>query len=263
MKSRKEKDPVLKEPPKKLLVLTQAGNSPKTRHIADLFVSIKRNSLRYIDKEGLCVPSVVNTEVSNGRLEEQMKRLGASLFVYINTVKSGKTKLLFGRTYEYEIVDTAQFELHTEEALGQLALPTSSLALVLLNGRFESPRVQNLMLDVFREDLPPAVGISMCTHACGLTVSGNQVTLDMLKIHQAPFSLSPLAGPLSLTLTGSYHCEESQFRASKKFIRQTEKKVKNVEHGPLKSTLGVLHMERQDLSELRLTKGKALRGKHE
>lgn len=264
MKNRKEKPPVVKEPPKKLLVVTQSGNSPKTKALAEFFVSLKRESIRYIDKEGECLPSVTNAVAANGRLEEQMKRLGASLFVYINATKSSKLRLFFGRTYEYEIVDIAQFDLELElesaAPAGMLSLPTSSLGLVLLNGRFASPRDQNLMLDIFREALPPAVGISMCTHAFGLTVTDNRVLLDVLRIHDSPFALTPMVGPLVLTLTGAYHCEEPQFRAAKRFIRQTEKKVKNVERGPLRSTLGVLHMERQDLSELRLSKGRALRG---
>jgi len=259
MKTRKEKTPTIKEPPKKLLVITQSANSPKTRHIADLFLSVKRESARYIDKDGKCLPSGDNVKIGNGKLEEQMKRLEASLFVYINPVKNDKIRVIFGRTHEYSIVDVAHFDLSDQTPVGILPTESTSLSLVLLSGRSESPRLQNLLLDIFRESLPNAVSIGMCTRACGIEIDNERVSLDIMKIEQSPFSLVKLIDTVTLTLIDTYHCDENIFRASKKIIRQTEKKIKNVEKGPLNSVLGTLHMEKQDLSEVKLSKGKALR----
>ncbi|OAG29533.1 ribosome production factor 2 [Nematocida displodere] len=259
MHSKKEKTPTMKEAPKRLAVITQSANSPKTKPISDFFLSAKKDSTRYIDKESSCLPSSENTGVANGRLEEQLKRLECTLFVYINPVKGDKVRITVGRTHEYQIIDMAHFDIVSEDTLGAIPIDTGSLAVVIVNGRSSSPRLQNLLLDLLRESLPTAAGISVCNHAYGLTFVGEVVTLDVLKVTASPFSISPISPSITLTTLNTFHCSESSFKTSKKIVRQTEKKVKNVEKGPLNSTLGVLHLEKQNLAELRLSKGKALR----
>lgn len=260
MKLKKEKKPLLKEPPKKLLIVSQTGNSPYTRSITDFFSCIKKETVKYLDTTLSCLPSSDNTSQSNGKLEEQMKRLGASLFVYVNLVKSGKIRLIFGRTHEYQIIDIAHFDMKTEGSLGLLPIESTSIALTLLKGRHSSPRVQNLLLDIFRDALPTAVSIAMCTRAHGITIEDNKITIEIFKIEQTPLKFISISPVITLEMLSNHHCDESIFNKSKRTIRQTEKKIKNIEKGNLNSTLGIIHIEKQDLSEVKLSKGKALRG---
>lgn len=258
--NKKEKRPALKEPPKKLLIITQQRNSPKTRPLVDLFMSLKKDTKRYIDLNGECLPETSNMSVSNGRLEEQMKRLNATLFIYIHALKNNRIVIITGRTYEYQIIDMAKYEVIThEKEIGKISIPAGSIGIILLCGRAENPRLQNLILDLFRDIPPLSLSLSVCAHALGISFKDNSFSFDLLSLSHAPFSISPIINSIQFVFSNSYHVSETLFHKTKKIVRQTEKKIKNVEKGPLKSTIGVLHMEKQDLSEVQLSRGKAFR----
>lgn len=261
MHVKKEKEPAVSEPAKKMLVIAQSTNSPKTKPIVDLFMKLKRSAVKYVDREGLCLPSADNSAASNGRLEAQLKRADASLFVYVHSVKGGKVRVVCGRSFEYELIDVCQFEVAPSAGPPEWAPPAielNSLAIVCTNGRHPCGRVQNLLLDLLREDIPRAVGVRACTHAYCLTFIGSAAVLDVLGIEGKPASLAPLCPPLRLTLLGNYHCDAELFKDSKRAAEQGgEKKRKNMEDGGLNAKLGILHMEKQDLREIKLRKGKA------
>ncbi|KAI5180480.1 ribosome production factor 2 [Nematocida sp. AWRm80] len=248
------------EPPKRMLVIASCNNSPKTKPLMNLLLAIKKHSIKYIDTEGECMPRVDNSSMANGKLEEQMKRHKASLFAYIATGKNDKIRLILGRSYEYQLIDIAQFTLppYTNQ---EIPIGHSTIAVVLMNGRLENDRTQNLILDIFRDTIPPLIGIPVCTTAIGLTVEKDKIEMDILRIDHSPFNLVPVVPKIELTLTGTYHTDAKTFRESKRTIRQTEKAVKNVEKGPLSSTIGTLHIQRQQLSELELSKSKAFRNR--
>src|SRR5699024_10405462 len=128
--------------------------------------------------------------------------------------------------------------------------------IILLCGRAENPRLQNLILDLFRDTPPLSLSLSVCAHALGISFKDNSFSFDLLSLSHAPFSISPIINSIQFVFSNSYHVSETLFHKTKKIVRQTEKKIKNVEKGPLKSTIGVLHMEKQDLSEVQLSRGK-------
>jgi hypothetical protein len=258
---KKKREPKLNEPGKRLMVIAKSANSPLTKSLVEVFLKVKRNSVRYIDRNGECFPSAENSSPSNGRLERQMKRLDASLFVYLHPSKSGGVKAVFGRTFEYEIIDLCVYEVVAEKSVAVKVpeIETNSLGLVYVNGRSENPRVQNLLMDIFREDAPKVVGISVCTHMFALSFTEDSFVLDVLRIEDRPLSLHSLMPPLEFTLQRNYQCDEEMFAHCKRTEREEDRKRKNVVEGGLKTKLGVLHMERQDLSEIKLVKGKAFR----
>ncbi|KAI5172747.1 ribosome production factor 2 [Nematocida sp. LUAm3] len=247
----------MKEPHKKLLILTQAQNSPKTRPLVDFFLAAKKDAIRYIDEKKECLPTVENISTSNGKLEEQMKRVKASLFLYITQGKNEKLLILLGRTHEYQIIDIVKYEVTWKEELTNLSLPTEALRLILLSGRSSCDRTQNLILDVLRDALPNALSLSLCKYAYGISFTEQSFALDAYKLTHSPFSFSKSLINIAFTFLGNYRCEQLTYHTSKKTIRQTEKKIKNVEKGPLSSIIGTIHMEKQDLSEIKLSKGKA------
>ncbi|KAI5187054.1 ribosome production factor 2 [Nematocida homosporus] len=260
MQRKNEPTPERQESPKRLLIITQSANSPKTKPLVDFFLTIKKTAIKYIDHTSECLPTIDNTATSNGKLEETMKRLKASLFVYITTTKSQQLTLIFGRTYEYQLTDLAKFTLTTNPStLSTLPLPTYSLALLLVANRAQNPRIQNLLLDLYKEALPPSPSISICTHAIALSFTNDSFSLTILKIQSSPFSLQPISPTLNFTFQASHHSAPEVFQESQRTIRQAPKKIKNIEKGPLNTIIGTLHLEKQDLSELKLSKGRALR----
>lgn len=260
---KKQKAPSVIEPPKKLLLISQSLNSPTTKHIVDFFASLNDNTIKYIDKSAECFPGTDNTSATNGKLEEQMKRLGASLFIYVTASKDKKVRIAMGRSHEYEITDICHFHLTVTDQndnsikLGASRIPSGSVGLLAVIRRSESARMQNLILDIFRSPVPSSLGLTLCAHALGVSFSGNSFDLEVMQISHSPFSLTSISPRIHLTSTSSYHCSEEEHRASKVTVRQTEKKIKNVEKGPLNSILGTIHIEKQDLSELKLCHGKA------
>lgn len=258
--AKKQKAPPVVEPPKKLLLISQTLNSPATKHVVDFFAALKDNVIKYIDRSAECFPGADNTSPANGKLEEQMKRLGASLFIYVAASKDKKVRVAMGRSHEYEITDICHFHLSFADEsvkVGAPRIPSGSVGLLAVNGRSESARMQNLVLDIFRSAVPSSLGLTLCAHTLGISFSGNRFSLEAMQISHSPFSLVPLSPAACFSSTSSYHCTEEEHRAAKVTVRQTEKKIKNVEKGPLNSVLGTIHIEKQDLSELKLCHGKA------
>lgn len=264
MEAPKERQPLLNEPHKRILIMSQSANSVKTKAIVDFLCKVKHTAVKYVDKDGQCLPSIENNSANNGRLEQLLRRMGASLFIYLHPTKEGKTRFICGRSFEYELTDMCMFDFAISEgAFADLRPPymeSNALCIVFANGRHSSPRTQNFLLDLFRGEVPRNFSLVSCTHVFCLTFcESGTVLLDLYKISGPVCTLSPLCAQMSLSPITSFHCDEETFKASKKTASQTKKPVKNVVDGDLKTKYGVLHIEQQNLREIKLSKGKAFK----
>lgn len=256
---KKQKKPEVVESSKKLLVISPCPNNPAVSPLIALFLGIKKNAVKHTDKDGIYQPTTSNASVSNGKLEALMKRLDCSLFAYIYSNKSNVPRIIVGRTFEYEIVDLTQYSV--THSLPNINMLTNSVNVLLVH---RDPYVTdvntlNLIMDLLRDSVPAAIGLGLIKYGVGLNVSKERITIDVLEFASAPFKISSIAGPVHLDIMEEHRMNYLQQKESSKQIRQTEKKIKNVEKSILNSTLGVLHLEKQDLREIQLSKGKALR----
>ncbi|KAH9386999.1 ribosome production factor 2 [Nematocida major] len=257
---KKEKKPAVIEPSKKLLVISPSMGSPVTQPLIALFLGIKKDAVKYVDKDGIYQPTTSNASVSNGKLEALMKKLDCSLFAYIYSNKKGESRVIIGRTYEFQIVDLAQYKVSHEMQSVDILRNTLHVLMVHRDPLSVESTSLNLVMDLLRDSIPGAVGLGVVKYGVGLDVTKDRITLDVVEVEASPFRVVPVAGPVHFELMEEHRMGWKQQKEASKQIRQTEKKVKNVEKGFLNNTLGVLHIEKQDLREVQLSKGKALRG---
>ncbi|KAI5192832.1 ribosome production factor 2 [Nematocida minor] len=258
---KKEKKPTVVESSKRLLVISPSPNNPALSPLISLFLNLLQNSVKYTDKDGVYQPTASNTSVSNGRLEGLMKKKECSLFVYLYCNKSNEPRIIIGRTHEYSITDLVQYKVNHE--VKDVNMLRNMLHILLLHRDPHSTDAhsQNMLLDLLRDSIPPAVGLGVIKYGLGINVEEKTITLDLLEIEASPFKLVHILGPITLTVLEEHRMKLQQHKEASKSVRQTEKKIKNVEKGPLNSRMGVLHLERQDLREVQLSKGRALRGR--
>ncbi|KAI5132675.1 ribosome production factor 2 [Nematocida ausubeli] len=255
---KKDKKPCVIEPSKKLLIISPSPNTQCIQPLITFFMNIKHNAVKYTDKDGSHQPTTSNSSVSNGCLEALLKRLDCSLFVYIYTNKSHEARMIIGRTHEFRIVELAQYKV--THALTNMNILKNMLHVLLVHrNAYTDPLKLNLLLDLLQSGPPPSVGLGMIKYAIGIDLCDNTIMLDMMEVEPAPFKLTPIAPTITLEIIEEHRMGLADQKEKCKQIRQTEKKVKNVERGILNSTLGVLHLEKQDLREIQLSKGRAFK----
>lgn len=276
---KKEKDPELQEKSKKLLIITPSPNNPSISPIVSLFLNINKNSTKITDKYSKYKPAGDNTGVSNGNLEELMKRKDCSLFVYLYSNKSNRIRLVIGRTFEYSITEIIQYEI--AHSIERVDLVKNILHLTILHRNIYNKH--NLLLDILRDSIPSTVELKSVKYVVGVTevnetdqsnqlkdhsslstasssTPPDRLRIDLLEVEVTPFKLVHLLGPIELKVIEETRISETEQKIRSKVIRQTKKKIKNIEEGPLNSKIGILHIERQDLREIELSKGRAIRG---
>lgn len=198
-----------------------------------------------------------------------------SLFAFGCHSKKRPHSLILGRLYDSHVMDMVEFgitKFTSMESFPGAKCTMGSKACLLFTGEgFEGDlvRLKSLLIDFFRGPTVSKVRLAGLEYVINFTAvaNGKKVLMRCYKIllkksgQRTPYiELQEMGPSLDLEVRRNKYASPDLYKLAHRQPKQlVPKKVKNITHDALGTTLGRVHMQRQDFSKLQLRKVKALK----
>ncbi|XP_064473055.1 ribosome production factor 2 homolog [Ornithodoros turicata] len=208
-------------------------------------------------------------------IEMMMQRTDSSLFVFGSHNKKRPNNLILGRTFDGHILDMFELGMDQYKALEEfkVAKVASGIKPLLLfaGEQFEQTkdyqRLKNFLIDFFSGEQVDAVSLQGLEHVLMFTMSEEKLYVRSYKVlmknsgTKTPrIELEEIGPSFDLCLRRMKIASDDLFKRARRLPKQAKpKKKKNFEKTALGTTLGRIHMEKQDLSKLQTRKLKGLK----
>ena len=208
-------------------------------------------------------------------IEFMCDKNNSSLFMFANNSKKRPNNLIIGRTFDDHILDMVEFGFSDYKSLNEFKvskIPIGTKPIVIFSGQpfdveHDYQRIKNLLLDFFSGPNVESIRLSGLEHVIQFVAIDGKIAMRSYKVilkksgtRLPRIELEEIGPRLDLTVRRSHLASHDLFKRS---LRRPEalmkKKVKNINRDQLGSTLGRIHMKRQDYSRLSLRKSKAFR----
>lgn len=178
-----------------------------------------------------------------------MKKNAAALLI----VPTAET-LTIGRAFNNEFIDLIRFKIL--EAKGTAEFPAvpaqSNVRYATLIQGVADPRLANLVVDTLSQQ-SNAVCLAGLRYAWVFAEEPSRFVLKYVRIR--PDASIETVGPFfSLALDKAYHCGEELWAQALAPPAAPLKRRKNISKSALKETIGKIHIDKQDLRDIRLRK---------
>jgi len=203
------------------------------------------------------------------------KKADSSLFMYGCHSKKRPNNIIFGRLFDGQVLDMAEFGVDKFVSMksieGQKASTGIKPSLVFSGDMFEenedNKRVQNLFIDFFRGPNSDNVSLKGLEHVIAINGTNGKVSIRNYRVQtkksgtKTPrVELLPMGPDLDLTMRRTRLASNDLFkRALKKPATAKAKKIKNINHDALGNRMGRIHMNTQDFDKLQARKLKGLK----
>ncbi|KRZ66351.1 Ribosome production factor 2 -like protein [Trichinella papuae] len=210
-------------------------------------------------------------------IEKFCKKYDASLFCFASDTKKRPNNLILGRTYDFNVLDMFEFAIESFAsiyAFKNCYVPLSTKPCLVFHGEeFQNDpvysRLKSLLIDFFRGPTVKKLRLQGFEYTLSFTVFNDQILMraykNLLKRSGSKIPLIKLkpAGPsMNLVLRRHKLASDDLFRLACKIPKSVvPRKKKNIEHDVFGTKHGRVHMQRQDLGELKQRKMKALKGR--
>jgi len=276
-KTRRTKAALLEREPKiientKTCMFIKGGNTSDIVGAAlkELYLLKKPDAISYRKK------NILRPFEDQTSLEFFGKKSDASLFLFGSHNKKRPHNLVFGRFFNFEILDMYEVGISKFRSMAEItktAKPTlGNKPCLLFHGEaFEKdPELQkfkSLLIDLFRGPVVPAVRLQGLETILSFTavdkkihVRGYKTALKKSGTKTPRVELEEIGPSLDLDLRRTRIGSVDLFkRAMKQPKAAKAKKVKNISKDQFENKLGRVHLGVQDLSKLHLRKRKALK----
>jgi len=276
-KTRRTKAALLEREPKiientKTCMFIKGGNTSDIVGAAlkELYLLKKPDAISYRKK------NILRPFEDQTSLEFFGKKSDASLFLFGSHNKKRPHNLVFGRFFNFEILDMYEVGISKFKAMAEIsktAKPTlGNKPCLLFHGEaFEKdPELQkfkSLLIDLFRGPVVPAVRLQGLETVLSFTavdkkihVRGYKTSLKKSGTKTPRVELEEVGPSLDLEMRRTRIGSDDLFkRAMKQPKAAKAKKVKNISKDQFENKLGRVHLGVQDLSKLHLRKRKALK----
>ncbi|XP_018496905.1 ribosome production factor 2 homolog [Galendromus occidentalis] len=269
----KAREPLTIENPKKTSFVKAANINQRTAQILKDLYTLKKTESVFYQKKNDIRPF---EDVSH--LEKLMAKKDTSLFAFGSHNKKRPQNIVLGRTFDRMVSDQFEFGVENYKALdefkvakiGIMVKPVLIFAGEAWQQTNEMKRLKNFLIDFFRGEPREYLGVSGLEHAISFTAMGSStILLRSYKIHlkrsgqKTPRAEVEEIGPrMDLKLRRHKIASDDLFKQA---LRQPKglkvKKKKNLEQDDLGTSLGRVHMERQDFGRLQTRKMKGLKKK--
>jgi ribosome production factor 2 len=224
-----------------LSIVTNERSREMQREIA----TIRGDSVELVEH----INAYTDTDVT----ERLLRRKQCGLFLSINK----EMYLSFGRCFNDEIIDMVEFRISRHRPVsdfGPLGPALHSRYFVLLQN-IDNERLANLVVDLLNKR-----GNKICLdgvrHAWIFSRTEKRYLLKYVRILNDQ-SIEDCGPYFELELVRSYHCTEEKYQEALDLPKKSNKISKN----ELKDKIGRVYLEKQDLKDVKLRKGKAGRNK--
>jgi ribosome production factor 2 len=272
VRRKKDREPKLMENPKKLMVLRGLKTSQITvDFLKHLYLLRKPDSLM-MSKQNDIIP--FENEVS---LEFLGQRNDCSQFAFGSHNKKRPHNLILGRLFDGHLLDMAEFGIEDFISIAEFHASStkrvgSKPLILFLGDKWENDeifgKIKNLFIDIFRGEEIDKFDLSGIDHGIVFTALEDKILFRMYSFQLSDVG-SSAAPSLELVQTApsfSLNVRRTKFSSHelwKLACRRPKelkiKKVKNLSKNPLGDKTGRIHMEKQDLDQMKVRMTKALR----
>ncbi|XP_075872489.1 ribosome production factor 2 homolog [Nelusetta ayraudi] len=255
----------------KTAMIMKGGNTSLTitRALKDIFALKKPNAVLY-KKKNITRPFEDSTS-----LEFFSKKTDCSLFLFGSHNKKRPNNLIFGRLFDFHVLDMVELGIDKYVGLGDIKAskcPEGTKPLLVFAGEaFESDndhkRLKSLLTDFFRGPSVSAVRLAGLEHILHITALDGKIYLrsyrSLLKksgCRTPRVELEEMGPSLDLVMRRTHLASDDLYKLAHRQPKALKvKKKKNISHDAFGTKFGRVHMQKQDLSKLQTRKMKGLR----
>jgi len=276
-KTRRTKAALLEREPKiientKTCMFIKGGNTSDVVGTAlkELYLLKKPDAISYRKK------NILRPFEDQTSLEFFAKKSDASLFLFGSHNKKRPHNLVFGRFFNFEILDMYEVGISKFKSMAEIskiAKPTlGNKPCLLFHGEAfdkdpELQKFKSLLIDLFRGPVVPAVRLQGLENVLSFTavdkkihMRGYKTALKKSGTKTPRVELEEVGPCLDMDLRRTRIGSDDLFkRAMRQPKAAKAKKIKNISKDQFENKLGRIHLGVQDLSKLHLRKRKALK----
>ncbi|KAI5169805.1 ribosome production factor 2 [Pancytospora epiphaga] len=233
--------------------MTQSKNSTTRKTLLSIAKKTPKavTELLGIRGDSMSVSEDFNAHTDPDRTLKLMKKKKSSFFI---SMKEGGSSLAIGRTYDSQFLELVNFKvLKALSSTDFSAVPAEiSVKYFLLFINIGNERLENMIMDLFSQQTHE-VNLRGIRYAWIFSKSGEIYTLKFVRVMN-DLSVEDIGPYFELEMETEFYCGDELWKAA--LGEKKTKKKKNVEKTGLKERIGKVHVDRQDLKDIRLKKSK-------
>ncbi|XP_075059027.1 ribosome production factor 2 homolog [Mixophyes fleayi] len=268
------REPKLNENDKNAMLIKGGNaNNVVTQALKDLYALKKPFSVLY-KKKNMTRPFEDQTS-----LEFFAKKSDCSLFVFGSHNKKRPNNLIFGRMFDFHVLDMIELGVEKYISLKEIKnckCPEGTKPLLIFAGdAFEISedyrRLKSLLIDFFRGPTVSAIRLAGLEHVLHFTAVDGKIFMRSYKVlmkksgcRTPRIELEEMGPSFDFVMRRTHLASDDLFKLSLKRPKALQaKKKKNISHNTFGTKYGRIHMQKQDLDKLQTRKVKALKKRPE
>ncbi|KAJ8008961.1 hypothetical protein DPEC_G00083850 [Dallia pectoralis] len=252
-------------------MIMKGGNTSMTvtQALKDIYALKKPNAVLY-KKKNITRPFEDSTS-----LEFFSKKTDCSLFLFGSHNKKRPNNLIFGRLFDFHVLDMIELGIETYKSLSDIKIskcPEGTKPMLVFAGEAfdidnDHKRLKSLLTDFFRGPVVQSVRLAGLEHVLHFTALEGKVYMrsyrSLLKksgCRTPRIELEEIGPSFDFALRRTHLASDDLYKKAHKQPKALKpKKKKNISHDTFGTKFGRLHMQKQDLAKLQTRKMKGLR----
>lgn len=249
----------------------KGGNTSETvtQALKDIYSLKKPNAVMY-KKKNITRPFEDQTS-----LEFFSKKADCSLFLFGSHNKKRPNNLIFGRMFDFHVLDMIELGIEKFASLKQIkknTCPEGTKPLLVFSGEAfvtdnEYKRLQSVLTDFFRGPSVSSVRLAGLEHLLHFTALEGKIYMRSYTVllkksgcRTPRIELEEMGPSFDFTLRRTHLASDDLYKTAHRQPKALKpKKKKNVSHDAFGTKFGRLHMQKQNLAKLQTRKMKGLR----
>ncbi|XP_071997883.1 ribosome production factor 2 homolog [Engystomops pustulosus] len=245
------------------------ANNTVTKALKDLHSLKKPHCVMYQRK------NVTRPFEDTTSLEFFSKKADCSLFVFGSHNKKRPNNLIFGRMFDFHLLDMVELCMEKFVSLQEVKTakcPEGTKPLLIFAGdAFEINedyrRLKSLLIDFFRGPVVSAIRLAGLEHVLHFTAVDGKIFMRSYKVilkksgcRTPRIELEEMGPSFDFVMRRTHLASDDLFKLAMKRPKALQaKKKKNISHDTFGTQYGRIHMQKQDLGKLQTRKVKALK----
>ncbi|AFM98167.1 hypothetical protein EHEL_041170 [Encephalitozoon hellem ATCC 50504] len=187
------------------------------------------------------------------KMEKLMKKKKSGLFISVTK----DNLLVIGRAFNDEVIDMVEFKINRYLSVSDFECvgPELHMKYFVVLQNINSERLENLMVDLLNMRSSKAC-LEAVRYSWVFAKTEGGYVLKYVRVLK-DLNVEDCGPLLEMELVRSYHCGDELY---KKALGEARKPRKNVSKNLFNDKIGTLHIDKQDLRDIKLRKGKGYSG---
>ncbi|XP_036405935.1 ribosome production factor 2 homolog [Megalops cyprinoides] len=255
----------------KTAMLIKGGNTSETvtQALKDIYALKKPSAVLY-KKKNITRPFEDQTS-----LEFFSKKSDCSLFLFGSHNKKRPNNLIFGRMFDFHVLDMIELGIEKFTSLKEIkksTCPEGTKPLLVFAGEAfdtdnEYKRLRSILTDFFRGPTVPSVRLAGLEHLLHFTALEGKIYMRSYKVllkksgcRTPRIELEEMGPSFDFVMRRTHLASDDLYKTAHRQPKALKpKKKKNISHDAFGTKFGRLHMQKQDLEKLQTRKMKGLR----